>query len=48
MSICSHLGHVVVDDPPDIGFIKAHPKRNSRHDDAQLPAHEVVLDATAL
>lgn len=48
ISIGSHLGHVVVDDPTDVGFIQAHPEGNGRHDDAELPAHEVVLDATAL
>lgn len=44
----THLGHVVVDDAADVGLIEAHAKRHGGHHDSELPAHEVVLDTTAL
>lgn len=44
----THLGHVVVDDTADVRFIEAHAKRHGGHDDSELPAHEIVLDAAAL
>lgn len=44
----THLGHVVVDDPTDVRFVEAHAKCHSSHYDPELPAHEVVLDTTAL
>lgn len=46
--VCSHLGHVVVDDATHIRFIQAHPEGHGRHHDSELPAHEVVLDTAAL
>lgn len=42
------LGHVVVHDAPNVGFVETHTERNSRHHDPQLVSHELELDLLAV